>query len=61
MSIRGTSNNLIENCLANQTIQTFVNNAMSDNKIIRRWVPQGSILGPVLYLLYSFCRHKTRT
>ena len=50
--ISGLSNNLFKSYLSNRTQQTEVNGILSDVGIIRHGVPQGSVLGPLLFLLY---------
>ena len=51
-SIRGLSYDLISSYLANRNQFTSVNLQKSDKNIIDCGVPQGSILGPILFLLY---------
>ena len=50
--IRGNALSLIESYLKDREQCVQVNNAISDFKIIKHGVPQGSILGPLLFLLY---------
>ena len=50
--IRGNANCLIKSYLSNRTQYTEVLNEKSENLIIRYGVPQGSVLGPLLFLLY---------
>ena len=50
--IRGLSYDLISSYLANRYQFTCVNSQKSDKNIINYGVPQGSILGPILFLLY---------
>ena len=50
--IRGNALSLIESYLKDREQCVQVNNAISDFEIIKHGVPQGSILGPLLFLLY---------
>ena len=50
--IRGNALQLIESYLADREQCVQVNNATSDFEYIKHGVPQGSILGPLLFLLY---------
>ena len=50
--ISGLSNNLFKSYLSNRTQQTEINGTLSDVGTIRHGVPQGSVLGPLLFLLY---------
>ena len=50
--IRGLSYDLISTYLANRYQFTCVNSEKSDKNIINYGVSQGSILGPILFLLY---------
>lgn len=52
MGIRGVANELIENYLTNRSQCTRINNTLSEKLPITIGVPQGSLLGPLLYLLY---------
>ena len=50
--IRGTLNSWFQDYLNNRTQQTLVNSNLSDFKPITFGVPQGSVLGPILFLLF---------
>ena len=50
--VRGTSREWFSSYLNNRTQYTFCNNYSSDLKVINCGVPQGSVLGPLLFLLY---------
>ena len=50
--IRGNSHKLISSYLTYRYQYVKVNNEVSDNLLIKFGVPQGSVLGPLLFLLY---------
>ena len=50
--IRGTTLSLFHSYLTGQLQHVSISGVCSDNKIIRHGVPQGSVLGPLLFLLY---------
>ena len=52
MGIRGLPFDLISSYLANRYQFTCINSTKSDKNLINHGVPQGSVLGPVLFLLY---------
>ena len=49
---RGTSSRLIESYLKDRMLSTRIDNELSEINIINVGVPQGSILGPLLFILY---------
>ena len=51
--ISGKSHDLFHSYLSNRTQQTDIGGTLSDIGIIKHGVPQGSVLGPLLFQLYS--------
>lgn len=52
IGIRGNANELLKSYLTNRTQVTKINGAISDERVIKCGVPQGTVLGPILFLLY---------
>ena len=50
--IRGISNDWFRTCLSDQSQFVFINDFNSDYKTIKYSAPQGSVLGPLLFLIF---------
>ena len=52
IGFRGDTNLFIKSDLTNRNIITRIDNTLSSRKIIRYGVPQGSVLGPLLFIIF---------
>jgi hypothetical protein len=53
MGLRGKIHNLLKSYLSNRKATVKIGNGYSDLNDIRNGVPQGSVLGPLLFLIYA--------
>lgn len=61
MKIPGVANTAITGYLINRKIKTYVINGDINNKaIVKKGVPQRSVLGPLLYLSYTNNIHNVK-
>ena len=51
--IRGSMLNLLQSYLNNRSQSTVINNVVSEREIVNVVIPQGSCLGPLLFLVYK--------
>ena len=51
--------NLIESYLKDRSQSTVINSVVSEHEILNVGIPQGSCLGPLLFLVYISCQTKS--
>ena len=51
--ISGTPLNWFRSCLSNRTQVVIINNKLSQPSMLKFGVPQGSVFGPILFILYT--------
>ena len=52
LGIKGDTLDWTDNCLRNRNMRVVVNHQYSDPYDVKSGVPQGSVLGPLLFLVY---------
>ena len=52
LGVQGQLLGWLRDFLVDRTMQVLVKNTTSDSEVVRSGVPQGSVLGPILFLLY---------
>ena len=50
--VKGSMLNLLQSYLYNRSQSTVINNVVSEREIVNVGIPQGSCLGPLLFLVY---------
>jgi len=50
--IRGIANNLVKSFLENRRQQVRINDVLSSSNPLKYGVPQGTVLGPLLFIVY---------